>query len=63
MPIIHESRVLASLNVVYLTRALSLDEAVLRYADPLQAAVQKITDALRERPPVELASPAFGESE
>jgi len=59
MPIIHENRVLASLNVVYLARALRLDEAVLRYADSLQAAVQKITDALRERPPGELTTPAF----
>jgi hypothetical protein len=46
MPIFHDGRVLASLNVSYLTRAVKLEEAVERYAGPLRDAVNKIMSAL-----------------
>lgn len=48
MPIIFEQRVLASLNVVYLARAITLEQAVERYRGPLQEAVAKIAIGLSD---------------
>ncbi len=49
MPIVHENRVLAALNVVYLARALSTDQAVKKYAPALREAVTKIASLMQEK--------------
>jgi IclR family mhp operon transcriptional activator len=46
MPIFHRNRVLGCLNIVYLTRALAVDEALKKYGAPLRAAVEKIGSRL-----------------
>jgi IclR family mhp operon transcriptional activator len=51
MPIIFEQRVLASLSVVYLASAITLEQAVARYRAPLQEAVAQIAIGLREQTP------------
>jgi len=49
MPIFHRERVLGCLNVVYLTRALTVEEALKKYGPPLRAAVEKISAQLDAR--------------
>ncbi|HEX8788107.1 MAG TPA: transcriptional regulator, partial [Telluria sp.] len=44
-----EERVYASLNVVFLSRAVSLADAVRRYVPPLQEAAAEIVAALGEK--------------
>ncbi len=56
MPIIHEKKVLASLNIVYLTRALSTDEAAKKYIPALRSAVEKIAALIQEQKPFETAA-------
>ncbi|MDB5840154.1 MAG: Mhp operon transcriptional activator [Herminiimonas sp.] len=49
MPVIYRKKVLATLNVVYLTRALTTDQAVQKYAAPLRMAVEKIAELIQEQ--------------
>jgi IclR family mhp operon transcriptional activator len=44
-----DERVYASLNVVFLSRAVSLADAIRRYVPPLQESAEKIVAALREK--------------
>ncbi len=48
VPIVHEHKVLATLNVVFLRKAVNAAEAARRYFPELQAAAQKIEAKLRE---------------
>lgn len=48
MPIRHHGSVLASINVVFLKKALDINEAAERYLPPLRAAVTKIETRLAE---------------
>lgn len=50
VPVRHNEAVLASINVVFLKKAISTKEAVERFLPHLQAAVHKIETQLRERP-------------
>lgn len=49
MPVRHDKKILGSLNIVYLTRALSTDEAAKKYVPALQSAVEKIGKLLLEK--------------
>ncbi|MGY2491718.1 DNA-binding transcriptional regulator [Cupriavidus sp. CP313] len=49
VPVRHEQRTLGSLNVVYLSRAISPQEAVARFAEPLQEIAARIEAVLVER--------------
>ena len=48
MPIFSQENVLGSLNVVYLSQAVSLEQAVRKFAEPLRKAVEKISALLTE---------------
>lgn len=50
VPVRHNDAVLASINVVFLKKAIGLKEATERFLPHLQAAVHKIETQLRERP-------------
>lgn len=49
MPVRHKGQVLASINVVFLKKAMPVTEAAARYLEPLTAAVRKIESRLEER--------------
>ncbi|MBL8471702.1 MAG: DNA-binding transcriptional regulator [Rhodocyclaceae bacterium] len=51
MPVRYEGYALASINVVFLKKALTLDEAVVRLLPALEKAVVKIEKALNRAPP------------
>jgi IclR family mhp operon transcriptional activator len=48
MPVRHKGNVLASINVVFLKKAMQIAEAAERYLPALRAAVEKIEDGLNE---------------
>ncbi|HWK60757.1 MAG TPA: DNA-binding transcriptional regulator [Eoetvoesiella sp.] len=48
VPIMHDERALGCLNVIYLTRAVRLDEAIERFAPQLRAAAEKISAGLED---------------
>lgn len=49
MPVRHKGQVLASINVVFLKKAMPVADAAARYLEPLTAAVRKIELLLEER--------------
>jgi len=49
MPVRHKGQVLASINVVFLKKAMPVTDAAARYLEPLTAAVRKIEARLDER--------------
>lgn len=50
IPIIHEARLMGCLNLVYIAKAMSVEDAARRYLPAMRGVVQKIQDQLGEAP-------------
>lgn len=48
VPILHQGNAIACLNIIYLTRAVRLDDAIERFAPLLRAATEKISASLHD---------------